>query len=75
MSIIKSVKGMYNFSKYMKYYLIIILLDGIIIGFISASSTHLIPDSDNTSINAGIFLMFLGLGAIIGGFISGIFSD
>lgn len=52
-----------------------ILIDGLILGFISSSVTHLLPYSNYSKLQAGIFLIFLGLGAIIGGLLSGLLSD
>lgn len=52
-----------------------IVTDGFILGFISSSATHLLPEDHYSRIEAGIFLIVLGAGAILGGFVSGFLSD
>ena len=52
-----------------------IITDGCILGFISASVTHFLPTDHYDKVSVGIFLIFMGVGAILGGYISGFFSD
>ncbi len=75
MNVMGSLKNTFNFAVKMKYFIPMIITDGAILGFVSASSTHLLPDDHYNKIQAGIFLVFVGAGSIIGGFLSGLFSD
>ncbi len=59
----------------MQNFIPMIITDGCILGFISATSTHLLPINHYSKIEVGIFLVFLGLGAIAGGYFSGFLSD
>jgi predicted MFS family arabinose efflux permease len=59
----------------MKYILIVLVLDGFILGFYSTYSTNLIPSNISDKINTGVFLSIAGLGAIFGGYFSGSLSD
>lgn len=59
----------------MRNFLPIIIADGCILGFTSASASHFIPKDQYEKINVCIFLVFLGFGAIIGGYLSGLFTD
>lgn len=44
MNVVESVKEVYVFSKKMKNFLPMIVMDGFILGFISSSATHLLPE-------------------------------
>ncbi len=58
--------------------ILFLVVDGISLGIYSSEITHLIPsDVDPDSVNkiAGIAMITLGVGSILGGFLSGKISD
>ena len=58
----------------MKSLIGLLIIDGVSLGFLSASVTKIIPKPE-TSIKNGIFLIILGAGSILGAYCSGYFSD
>ena len=58
----------------MKSLIPLLIFDGLILGFISTSSTKLMP-IESSRVDIGIFLIVLGAGCIVGGFVSGYLSD
>lgn len=52
----------------------LLIYDGFILGFVSTSSTNLMPKQSNI-VEIGVFLIILGIGCVIGGFSSGLISD
>ena len=62
----------------MKEFLWLISLYGFVIGFVSASLSHLLPrssDPNQNDTNIGIALFFFGVGSIIGGSLTGKIID
>lgn len=69
---------MFAFFPKMKILLLLLIIDGISLGFYSSEITHLIhSNADKSQINklSGYLLISLGVGATIGGLILGKISD
>ena len=51
-----------------------LIFDGLVLGFLSTSSTNIMPAA-STRVEIGLFLVMLGAGCILGGFLAGYLSD
>jgi predicted MFS family arabinose efflux permease len=51
-----------------------LIFDGLVLGFVSSSSSKLMP-KNSEKIKVGIFLIILGFGCVFGGYLSGYVSD
>jgi predicted MFS family arabinose efflux permease len=52
-----------------------LILDGLILGYITANNSKMLPVNIRTDLNVGFLLIILGIGAVVGGLISGYLSD
>jgi sugar phosphate permease len=69
---------MFRYYPKMKSVIFILLIDGVCLGIYSSQITHLIPYENDLNLRnkkAGFCTIFLGIGATIGGFMSGYLSD
>ncbi len=75
MDILGRKSKVYEFSKKMKNFIPMIITDGFILGFIESTSMHFLPKDHYSKTSVGVYLIFLGIGAILGGYLSGLWSD
>jgi sugar phosphate permease len=69
---------MFRYYPKMISVLFILLIDGVCLGIYSSQITHMIPYENDLSVRnkkAGFCTILLGVGATIGGFLSGYLSD
>jgi len=66
---------MFKFYPKMKYIILAIALDGIMLGFVTSNFSNMLPESVRDDLHLGIMLMIHGVGGIIGGYLSGFLSD
>ncbi len=71
----KSAKKVLQFYPKMWHMYAAMTLDGLMLGFMAAYFSHIIPEPIRTGLNVGIVLMMGGAGSILGGYFSGYLSD